>query len=91
MSDEWQPIETAPIEPDKAFTALLYVPGLNDWQRPRELPLILVGAWNGYHWITDYAEMEGYESTGDYITHPAVFPTHWLPLPPPPTKKGGGE
>jgi hypothetical protein len=83
----WQPIETAPYK--KGLVALLYVPGLNDWQRPRELPQILVGAWvetrGGGHWVSDYAEMEGgYESTGDYIVHPPIQPTHWMPLPSPP-------
>lgn len=77
----WQPIETAPIQ--QGFAALLYVPGLNDWQRPSVLPRIVVGAWDGY-WVSDYAEMDGYESTGDYITHPPISPTHWMPLPEPP-------
>ena len=83
VTDNWQPIETAPTA--ESSTALLYVPGLNDWQRPRALPLMLVGTIKDGYWVTDYAEMEGYESTGDYIVHPAVQPTHWMPLPNPPT------
>lgn len=80
---DWQPVESAPLKP--GFCALLYVPGINDWQRPRELPYMLVGAWTGTCWVSDVAEMDpGYESTGAYIEHPAIFPTHWMPLPAPP-------
>lgn len=84
---EWQPIETAPAQ--HGLTALLYVPGLNDWQRPKELPRIVVGyldieGWDGGAWISDVADIEGYESTGDYIVHNPVHPTHWMPLPEPP-------
>lgn len=78
----WQPIETAPV--DEGFAALLFVPGINDWQRPSALPYMVVGAWEGGQWVSDMAEIEGYESTGDYIVHPAVYPTHWMPLPAPP-------
>ena len=81
---EWQPIETAPVR--EGFSALLYVPGINDWRRPRYLPYMLVGVWEEDdfgrgHWVSDVAEIEGYESTGDYIVHPPVHPTHWMPLP----------
>jgi hypothetical protein len=87
---EWQPIETAPIK--DGFAALLYVPGINDWQRPRNLPYIVVGVWDGNviggnragYWVCDLAEIEGYESSGDYIVHPLINPTHWMPLPEPP-------
>lgn len=87
---EWQPIETAPMK--DGFAAIVYVPGLNDWRRPHKLPRIVVavltkciGGQNGWAWISDYAEMDGgYESTGDYISHPPVYPTHFIPLPSPP-------
>lgn len=82
----WQLIETAPAK--EGLVALVYVPGLNDWQRPSELPMMMVavltrciGGNNGWAWVSDYAEIEGYESTGDYITHPPIHPTHWMPLP----------
>ncbi len=88
MSD-WQPIETAPIE--EGFSALLFVPGINDWRRPRKLPYMMVGVWEGNCWVSDYAEIEGYESTGDYIVHPPLSPTHWQPLPAPPTLPKSSE
>lgn len=67
----------------------MYSPGLNDWQRCLEGEII-IGAWqNGVcaeGWYSDSSSsMEGYESTGDYIVHDPVFPTHWQPLPEPPS------
>jgi hypothetical protein len=87
----WQPIETAPLK--HGFAALLYVPGINDWRRPSGLPYMVVGVWDEKRiiggprgvWRSDLAEIEGYGSTGDYIVHPPIHPTHWAPLPDPPT------
>lgn len=84
---EWRPIETAPVA--HGFKALVFVPGLNNWQRPSILPNMLVAAFDdnyigGGVWVSDVADIEGYESTGDYIVHNPVHPTHWMPLPEPP-------
>ena len=78
---EWQPIETAPLD---GTALLLFIPGQNDWSRPHGIPDMAVGLWAGRSWISDITEMEGYESTGTYIIHPALAPTHWMPLPEPP-------
>jgi hypothetical protein len=85
---EWQAIETC--RPVHGTKILAFVPGINDWQRPDVLPNIVVAAfdrerWSGGAWVSDMADIEGYESTGSYIVHEPIHPTHWMPLPEPPS------
>lgn len=85
----WRPIETAPLD---GTPVLLFCPGMNNWNRLYGLPDIVVGIWAddwpGQGWLSDVGDIEGgYESTGDYFVHARLAPTHWQPLPPPPTPK----
>lgn len=82
----WSHINTAPRD---GTEILLFCPGLNCWQRCMSGDVI-IGAWRDdpmqAGWYSDSSSsMEGYESTGDYIVHDPVSPTHWMPLPPPPS------
>lgn len=65
---------------------LLFCPGINCWQRKLRGEVV-IGVWDGAAWYSDScSSMEGYESTGDYVVHDPVFPTHWAYLPSPPTE-----
>jgi hypothetical protein len=83
----WQPIETAPLN---GTPLLLYVPGVNSWNRRAGMPDIVVGLWEGDQgggvWLSDIGDVDqGYESTGAYFEHEVLRPTHWMPLPAAPT------
>lgn len=86
---DWQPIETAPLD---GVTVILFVPGVNSWSRPDGLPDFVLGAWevflNKGKWVSDICEIEGgWESTGEYMVPIDLHPTHWMPLPPPPSEE----
>jgi hypothetical protein len=67
---EWQPIETAPRD---GTPVLLYVPKHEGWE-----PFIVQG------WYESGAFDRGwYEAASENWCKPS--PTHWMPLPPPPT------
>lgn len=90
---EWQSINTAPRD---GTEILVYCEGLNDFQRVLSGDIV-IAAWNttqfrGGAWYSDSeSSMEGYESTGDYVVHDPICPTHWMPLPDPPRKNPGKE
>jgi hypothetical protein len=74
----WQPIETAP----KDGTAILLWAPYYAWS-------VWQGCWSGTGWIVpnpvigDDLSVAGHLPLGGY-------PTHWQPLPPPPTTPAGG-
>ncbi len=89
MADPWATINCAPTD---GTEILMFCPGLCSSQRCLDGEII-IGRWEGDRlhpgWYSDSSSsMEGYESTGDYIVHDPVFPTHWMPLPATPISKG---
>lgn len=75
MSD-WQPIETAPKDETQV---LLWVPA-----RPWDAACAVVGEFSGVgrpRWRE--ANIDGWEWDGPLAE---AAPTHWMPLPPPPTE-----
>ena len=70
---EWQPIETAP---EDGTPVLLFCP------RPGVEPFQITGYW-------DLGSDEfGVKSAWRATTHDPIYPpSHWRPLPPPPTEK----
>lgn len=89
----WRPIEIAKLD---GKPVLLFCPGVNDWNRPDGIGEMVVGLWesDSYsqgkgQWVSDIGDVDlGYESTGAYFERAALQPTHWQPLPEPPTKAG---
>lgn len=86
---EWQPISTAP----KDGAALIYDPGNRrrgcegawSWNIPLD-PNIFVALCERGRWTSDVVEFEqGWESIGSYTITQELFPTHWMPLPSPPS------
>lgn len=92
--DNWQPIETAPIE---RCAALLYfanrpvtdIDGTVVTETARtKFPLRAacwqhsLAVWDGEAWIDADT---GHDVIEEW-THPEEHPTHWLPLPPSPEK-----
>jgi len=86
MSEAWQPIETAPK--DGRTLLLGYLNSLGNWRTVR-------GQWMSQDYIDEYWEdPEGVEAgwfeTCVEADEPPncwpIDPTHWLPLPPAPTK-----
>lgn len=72
---EWQPIETAPIEPFNPAR----------WYSAHSPRLLL---WNGgYSVIGNYGFTE--RGKGRWLDHASRVcePTHWMPLPPPPEQQ----
>jgi len=86
----WQPIETAPLD---GTSVLLYVPGVNSWNRHEKAVDIVVGLfdssdWSSRGWVSDIGDVDqGYESTGAYFVREVLSQTHWQPLPEPPQQK----
>ena len=86
----WKPIETAPLD---GTSVLLYVPGVNSWNRHEEAVDIVVGLFETKRyapqgWVSDIGDVDqGYESTGAYFVREILSPTHWQPLPEPPQAK----
>jgi hypothetical protein len=77
MSDDWQPIETAPKD---GRQVLLFSPG--------SIPEVVVGKWETYEgdpgeaWWA-YAET----ALSDLFGEVDPEPSHWMPLPPPPANR----
>ena len=93
----WQPIETAPLD-DKPV--LLFCPGITSWNRKNGMPDIVIGLWENHshgvaydgepiqvgHWYGDIGDVDqGFNDSGAYFVHAPLRPTHWMPLPEPPT------
>jgi hypothetical protein len=78
----WLSIESAPRDGSEV---LLCCPTLDNWQRWLT-GKIVIGAFMDGRWFSDAScELDyGYESTGAFLTHEPVHPTHWMPLPKPP-------
>lgn len=82
---EWQPIETAPRDGTEILTwGYLHDDGgpyhPNGMSRLGEMPMMQISAWAteiGF-WYSDVFSSHGHA------------PTHWMPLPPPPTNKAKG-
>ena len=88
--DDWQPIETAPLD---GTPLLLFCPGVTSWNRKGGMPDIVVGLWEWEtcrsqrtgHWYSDIGDVDqGYESSGAYFVYEELSPTHWAILPNPP-------
>ena len=69
---EWQPIETAPKD---GATILLYFPK-GYWADDRD---IAIGFWSDGDWYSGEADSTPMTGFGS-------FPSHWMPLPEPPTQ-----
>ena len=70
----WQPIETAPKDPDQQI--LLYVPPRGSIRDDHDVPAYQVVAfWDGAYWVAAYDEIDRVSG-----------PTHWMPLRDPPTR-----
>ena len=85
---EWKSIETAP---KNGRTLLLgYFNSAGKWRTTR-------GQWMSQDYIDEYAEDPDFMSPGWYETTIEdddgkcwpINPTHWMPLPPPPTTSAG--
>jgi hypothetical protein len=73
----WQSIETAPK--DETFVLLYFPPGMEPWQA--EADGMVLGFWS-----EEYADWFHSEAAGNSLTaRGAAQPTHWMPLPEPPT------
>lgn len=71
MTNEWQPIETAP----KDGVDIIIFGGEFESAGSNKIPMIV--KWNGTYWTsTHYCYNEAI----------ALNPTHWMPLPKPPEK-----
>lgn len=72
---EWQPIETAP----KDRSVLLYEP-IGGWWLPEPRPGVVPHIWVGNWWKGDTLNRAQWNG--------AMYsaPTHWMPLPAPPTE-----
>lgn len=78
MSNEWQPIETAPINE----SVLVYVPNAEHYGEPiyRAIKIYFEGRQSQPYW-TSTAVHCGRDIAGDYQ------PSHWMPLPESPLLK----
>lgn len=81
---DWQPIETAPMDGE---VVLLHKP-----DERMVGPYIVTGYWGEYPgsgecWIVAGGNPLGYFSPTTQT--PQGYPTHWMPLPPPPINQGG--
>jgi hypothetical protein len=84
---KWQPISTAPED----VLILVYDPLTERSQGGLLFPSVagffVARYCSGYErWESDLVEFEsGWESTGSYNMTATLNPTHWMPLPEPPT------
>ena len=89
---EWQPIETAPKGP----WLLLYVPDGVEERAVDKAPLVTIGNYEAdvfqsaqwlsvetWHEFWDYGGMTG---AGTSTYRSPIRPTHWMPLPAPPSE-----
>jgi hypothetical protein len=72
MSNEWQPIETAPK--DQYIVAYI----------PNENPVVLY--WGCYDSIQPCGDLYGWLNSELGAEFPYLNVTHWMPLPKPPVK-----
>lgn len=86
--DSWQPIETAPRD---GTALLLYDEGIGTRRRfAAQGTDCAVGSWgstldSGPGWLSDLGEpVEPYGSPE--IDYTFLYPSHWMPLPAPPTE-----
>lgn len=72
----WQPIETAPRDGTEVLIC---------WA---DIPQMAVAQWDQDYAEMDFAEGVGWRDGSDYGCGGMIgaMPTHWMPLPPPPTK-----
>lgn len=77
ISHDWQPIETAPRDGGHILVTIGNMQGFGSWPKPQDMVTVA-------HWFEDgfYVSVFG----GDERT--AIQYTHWMPLPPSPTKEG---
>lgn len=84
---DWQPIETAPKDGTAILVAgghddsLHHVDGDGPWHRFSKAPTR--AAWDGSAWIVGLAE-------AGYVAIERNEPTHWMPLPAPPSARTTG-
>jgi hypothetical protein len=79
----WQPIETAPRD---GTQVLLYAPGrltYGAWSEPSTTPRIKYQ--DGFAPEPEWDEFEPYWASWDGGFTEKAPPTHWMPLPPPPS------
>lgn len=84
---EWQPIETAPT--DDGSCCIVAVPNYNN--KAIKNPPMLIGEAHlvvrSYAYGTDVGWFWAGEEPTDSHGPGMIFPTHWMPLPSPPTKE----
>lgn len=69
---EWQPIETAPKD---GSSVLL-------WSEAWDMSWgVVIGSYDAGAWVTS----EGQTADDDEDEFGSIAPTHWMPLPPPPS------
>jgi hypothetical protein len=87
---EWQPIETAPRGDTMILLAIEPVDEgyLLGWNPAREIKIVI--GWWGYSGWTSHLMEEGTADTEGYSSpyQITIRPTHWMPLPKPPTSTG---
>lgn len=87
---QWQPIETAPKDGTEIIGAFYrdYGGGSTSSYGPWTV------AWDGKKWRSSWDKAEVVEYMSDFGTEykePDIQPTHWMPLPNPPTNEAEDE
>jgi hypothetical protein len=78
VSNDWQPIETAPME--GSFVLLTGGKFCSNWEKNQPKPDFVIGRWeNDPRWEGDWIIYYDLTGCGRYYD-----PTHWMPLPQPP-------